>query len=76
VRSSSTQRAHTHYDTPLGRAAVGSAYAPLSGDPFAPTGGDHVAACELLVAAGGELERRFLEVPESELLVWLEERLG
>ncbi len=69
-------RAHTQYDTPLGWAVVGSAYAPLSGDPFAPTGGEHVAACELLVAAGGELEPRFLEVAEGELLVWLEERLG
>jgi ankyrin repeat protein len=37
---------------------------------------DYVAVAELLVAAGNEIEPRFLEVAEGPLYEWLEARLG
>jgi len=57
------------FSTPLAWAAHGSQYHRLPEQ-------DYVAVAERLVAAGGELQARFLEVAEGELVPWLEERLG
>jgi len=55
------------FDTPLAIAALGS------GNHRAP-GRDYVAVAELLVAAGNEIEPRFLEVAGGPLYDWLETR--
>jgi ankyrin repeat protein len=60
-------RADAQFDTPLAIAAHGSGYNPDRGD--------YIAVAELLVAAGNEIEPRFLEVAEGPLYDWLEERL-
>ena len=59
-------RAETEYDTPLGWAVHGSRYGPP---------GDHVGVAERLVAAGAEIEARFLDVAAGALAGWLEERM-
>jgi ankyrin repeat protein len=59
-------RARTEFDTPLGWAAHGSRWAP--------PGGDHLRAAELLVAAGATVEPRHAELAASPLAEWLEER--
>ena len=56
------------FSTPLGWAALGSEHHALPGR-------DYVAAAELLLAAGNELEPRFLEVADGPLVQWLEARL-
>jgi ankyrin repeat protein len=56
------------FATPLAWAVLASQYYQLPGR-------DYVAVAELLVAAGDELEPRFLEVAEGPLLEWLESRL-
>jgi ankyrin repeat protein len=57
------------YATPLAWAALASTY-------HAMPGRDYVAVAERLVAAGNEIEPRFLEVAEGPLYHWLEEALG
>jgi ankyrin repeat protein len=55
--------------TPLAWAAHGSVYHELPGR-------DYVAVAELLVAAGGTIEHRFLDDADGPLADWLEGRLG
>lgn len=62
-------RSDADFTTPLAWAALGSQYEAMSGR-------DYLAVAELLVAAGNELEPRFLDVAEGELVAWLEDRLG
>jgi ankyrin repeat protein len=57
------------FDTPIAWAALGSQW-------FRSPGRDYVAVVEALLAAGAQLEERFLEVAEGPLAEWLEERLG
>jgi ankyrin repeat protein len=57
-------RADAEFDTPLAVAVHGSSYPGNQGD--------YVAVAELLVAAGNEVEPRFLEVAEGPLYEWLE----
>jgi ankyrin repeat protein len=61
-------RSGAEYDTPVAWAALGSQYHRMAGR-------DYVAVAEQLVAAGAELEPRFVEVAEGPLADWLEERL-
>ena len=63
-----TVPAHAEFDTPLAIAAHGSGYPGNQGD--------YVAVAELLLAAGNEVEPRFLEVADGPLYDWLEERLA
>ncbi len=56
-----------HFDTPLAWAALGS-------QNHETPGRDFVGVAELLVAAGAELEPRFLEVVDGPLAEWLEVR--
>jgi ankyrin repeat protein len=56
------------YDTPVAWAALGSEWYRIAGR-------DYVGVAEELVAAGAELEQRFIEVAEGPLADWLEERL-
>jgi ankyrin repeat protein len=58
--------AEAEFATPLAVAVHGSAYAGNRGD--------YVAVAELLVAAGNEIEPRFLEFAEGPLYDWLEAR--
>jgi ankyrin repeat protein len=60
--------APAEFSTPLAWAALGSEY---QGSP----GRDYVAVAERLIAAGGALEPRFLDVADGPLYDWLEERL-
>jgi ankyrin repeat protein len=53
------------FDTPLAWAALGSQHHELPGR-------DYLAVAEQLVAAGGEVEPRFLEVADGPLAEWLE----
>jgi ankyrin repeat protein len=62
-------RSGAEFDSPLAWAVLGSQYHDAPGR-------DYVAVAEALVAAGGELEPRFLEVAEGPLYDWLEERPG
>ena len=61
-------RSGAEYDTPVAWAALGSQYHAIAGR-------DYVAVATQLVAAGAELEPRFVEVAEGPLADWLEERL-
>jgi ankyrin repeat protein len=58
--------ARTHLDTPLAWAAHGSR-------DFGPDG-DHVGVAERLVAAGAEVEPRFLELADGPLAEWLQSK--
>jgi ankyrin repeat protein len=64
-----TQRGDAEFDTPLGVAAHGSTN-------YRAPRRDYVAVAELLVAAGNEIEQRFLDVAEGPLYEWLEARTG
>jgi ankyrin repeat protein len=55
-------------DTPAAWTALGSRYHAIAGR-------DYVGAMEQLVAAGAQLEERFVEVAEGPLADWLAERL-
>jgi ankyrin repeat protein len=57
-------RSGADYDTPAAWAALGSQWHRIPGR-------DYVAVMELLVAAGAELEPRFVEVAEGPLADWL-----
>jgi Ankyrin repeat len=59
--------ARAHFDTPLAWAAHGSR------DSDSPDG-DHVGVAERLVAAGTEVEPRFLELADGPLAEWLQSR--
>jgi len=61
-------RSEADFATPIAWAALGSQYESIPGR-------DYARVAELLVAAGNELEPRFLDVAEGELVAWLEERL-
>jgi ankyrin repeat protein len=61
-------RSGAEYDTPVAWAALGSQYHAIPGR-------DYVAVVERLVAAGAQLEPRFVEVAEGPLADWLQERL-
>jgi ankyrin repeat protein len=61
-------RGVAEWDTPLAVAALGSQWHALAGR-------DYVAVAELLLAAGGELEPRMLDVADGPLAGWLEARL-
>jgi ankyrin repeat protein len=56
------------FDTPIAWAALGSQY-------HATAGKDYVAVVARLLAAGAQLEPRFLDVAEGPLAGWLEERV-
>jgi ankyrin repeat protein len=60
-------RSGAEYDTPVAWAVLGSQHHAIPGR-------DHVAVVEQLVAAGGALEARFVEVAEGPLADWLEGR--
>jgi ankyrin repeat protein len=60
-------RGDAEFDTPLAIASLGSQYGSIAGR-------DYVAVAELLVAAGNEIEPRFLEVAAGPLYEWLEAR--
>jgi len=68
------RRADARFDTPLAIAALGSA-APID-EPYPVRERDYVAVAEQLVAAGNEIEARFLDVADGPLYDWLEERIG
>ena len=54
-----------HFDTPLAWAAHGS-------QDFGASGRDHVGVAERLVAAGAQIEPRFLELADGPLAEWLQ----
>jgi ankyrin repeat protein len=58
-------RGDAEYDTPLAVAVLGSQHHELPDR-------DYVAVAELLVAAGNEIEPRFLDVADGPLAAWLE----
>jgi hypothetical protein len=62
-------RGDAEWATPLAVAVHGS-------QEHRGPGSDYVAVAELLLAAGNELEPRFLEIAEGPLYAWLQERLG
>jgi ankyrin repeat protein len=62
-------RTDAQFATPLAVAALGS-------QSHRVPGRDYVAVAEQLVAAGNEIEPRFLDVAEGPLYDWLEERLS
>jgi Ankyrin repeats (3 copies) len=62
-------RGDAEWDTPLAVAVHGS-------QEHRGPASDYVAVAELLLAAGNELEPRFLEIAEGPLYAWLEARLG
>jgi ankyrin repeat protein len=76
------ERTDAQFDTPLAIAALGSQYHrdPLPNLHAGPYPGvparDYVAVAEQLVAAGNEIEPRFLDVAEGPLYEWLEERVS
>jgi hypothetical protein len=59
--------ADADFGTPLGWAALASEYHELPGR-------DYVAVAQALVAAGNEIEPRFLEVADGPLYDWLQNR--
>ena len=59
--------ARAHFDTPLAWAAHGSR-------DYDDPDGDHVGVAERLVAAGAEIEPRFLELADDPLAQWLQSR--
>jgi hypothetical protein len=59
--------ARAHFDTPLAWAAHGSR-------DYDDPDGDHVGVAERLVAAGAEIEPRFLELADGPLAEWLQSR--
>jgi ankyrin repeat protein len=59
--------ARAHFDTPLAWAAHGSR-------DYDDPDGDHVGVAERLVAAGAEIEPRFLELADDPLAEWLQSR--
>ena len=61
-------RSGAEFDTPIAWAALGS-------EAHWAAGRDYAAVAELLLAAGGELERRFVEVAQGPLADWLEDRI-
>jgi ankyrin repeat protein len=61
-------RSGAEYDTPMAWAALGSQWYRIEGR-------DYVGVAEELLAAGAELEERFIEVAQGPLADWLEERL-
>jgi hypothetical protein len=61
-------RADAEWDTPLAVAALGSRGHALPGR-------DYVAVAERLLAAGGKLEPRMLDVADGPLAGWLEARM-
>ena len=61
-------RGDAEWDTPLAVAALGSQWHAIEGR-------DYVAVAERLLAAGGVLEQRMLEVADGPLAAWLEARL-
>ena len=61
-------RSDAHFDTPLAWAAHGSQYHELPDRDF-------VGVAARLVAAGAEIEPRFLEIADGPLAQWLQERL-
>jgi ankyrin repeat protein len=61
-------RMDAEWDTPLAVTALGSQWHRMPGR-------DYVAVAERLLAAGGTLEPRLLEVADGPLATWLEERL-
>jgi ankyrin repeat protein len=61
-------RSGAKYDTPLAWAVLGS-------EAHRAPRRDYVGLAERLVAAGAELEPRFIDVAQGPLLRWLEERL-
>jgi hypothetical protein len=61
-------RGDAEWDTPLAVTALGSQWHALPGR-------DYVAVGERLLAAGGELEPRMLDVADGPLAAWLEARL-
>jgi ankyrin repeat protein len=61
-------RGDAEFGTPLAVAALGSQWHRIPGR-------DYVAVAERLLAAGGELEGRFLDVADGPLAAWLEARL-
>ncbi|HEX6459823.1 MAG TPA: ankyrin repeat domain-containing protein [Thermoleophilaceae bacterium] len=61
-------RSGADFDTPMAWTILASQYHALPNRDF-------VAVAELLLAAGAELEDRFLEVAQGPLADWLEERL-
>jgi len=54
--------------------AMPLAVAALGSQNYRAPGRDYVAVAELLVAAGNEIEPRFLEVADGPLYDWLEAR--
>ncbi|MBA3412189.1 MAG: ankyrin repeat domain-containing protein [Actinobacteria bacterium] len=58
-------RSGAHFDTPLAWAFLGSS-------AWKEEGRDYVGVAEQLVAAGADLEPRFVEVAEGPLAAWLE----
>jgi ankyrin repeat protein len=61
-------RSGAEFDTPAAWAALGS-------QAWRAPARDYVAVAELLVAAGAELETRFVDVAEGPLAEWLEARI-
>ena len=59
-------RSGAEFDTPLAWAVHGSRYNR--------DGGDYVGVAKQLVAAGAELDARWVDAAEGELARWLEER--
>ena len=59
--------ARAHFDTPLAWAAHGSR-------DYDDPDGDHVGVAERLVAAGAQIEPRFLELADGPLAEWLQSR--
>jgi ankyrin repeat protein len=62
-------RSGAEFDTPAAWAALGSQHWQLEGR-------DYVAVVEQLLAAGAELEPRFVDVAEGPLAEWLEDALA
>jgi ankyrin repeat protein len=62
-------RSGAEFDTPVAWAALGSQHWQLEGR-------DYVAVVGQLLAAGAELEPRFVDVAEGPLAEWLEDALA
>jgi ankyrin repeat protein len=61
-------RSGAKHGTPLAWAVLGS-------EAYHTPGRDYVAVAERLIAAGAELEPRFIDAAQGPLLEWLEERI-
>jgi len=61
-------RSGAKFDTPVAWCALGSQW-------YRAAGRDYVAVADQLLAAGAELEPRFVEVAEGPLADWLDERI-